>query len=1109
MAEITIVMKRNIILALGLLLTVAISAANRTVDEAAAIAARFSLAKTSLSSAKVPARGGIGADARKPELAFTRHKPASAEAAFYVFNTSGTDGGFVIVSADDRLADILAYSDGPAFDEARVNPSLQWWMDATAERVANAAPANTSPVGVTHPNTPIAPLLGDIEWGQSDPYNLLCPMQGANRTVTGCVATAGAQIMRYWCWPLQGKGSHSYQWQGQTLTADFGATRYDWNNMPANYRQYVTDVEDKAVSTLLYQLGVAVNMDYGYEGSGSFTYDLVNAMTQYFSYKATYTDRANEDYLAIINTDLEQARPVFISGTSDGNGNDGHAFVCDGRDVKGYLHINWGWDGSGNGYYDFENLGGFGYNIELIHGIEPDIEKTVPVQNIAVNPAEVTLKQGEKTQFQAVVTPAYATQRTATWTTDNASVATVDGIGMVTAHTAGTAHITATVDGHSAVATVTVSEFIYASPHFELVTDENNISYGDEFIIVDTENSVAMSLIGNKVSRLVENIDAVPVTIVDNAIDLDEFSEASVFTLLYDAGVYAVFVNQQGNYLSAGGPNRLGWTQDGWHWDFSLGADGAVSMQCSDLSSTSKNCYLGYSSSQERFIYNRKTDISLPRLYRRCDEAAADIDFTITNMQINTDGLHWEASWTTEAPFCRMEIWDQNKENLLSETLLKGPDYAFGYDFPASGNYRYRIIPLTASGNEDYHTQSGVISVINASDYLPANLDVSIDGYEATFSWTALVSAPRYQFQILLDGEVAVDKYIREMKILYTFVRQFNATWRVRAVDVYGEPLSEFVDGGAFAITGSADDPRNLTATTTDGYTYTLAWDAGPRDARTILELDIEIDGNLYVYEAIDSVSSPYVKELSINGRYEWSIRTYDADGNFIGRADGPSFEVVTPDYSVTNLRADVYNCEATITWDGLAPYHQVTITNSQGDVKYQRVTTEHSISFNTVLLGTYMVTVTPVSADYYTLDEYAATTSFVIGGDIPSQITSTHLEFNGTVVIFCWDGPADACYNLQLFYYDQLVGSYLVHGLGGSINFAGMEGVRFSWRVCVCDEEGHPLSDYVDGEPFTISETGIRTEQTGQIPVKQLRDGRIVIVRGGKTFNVQGVELE
>ena len=1060
-------MRKNIILALGLLLTVTMSAANRTVDEAAAIAARFSSDKARLSSAQAPARHSIGA--QKPELAFTQFKPASDEAAFYVFNTSTTDGGFVIVSADDRIADILAYTDGPAFDEANMNPNMRWWMDATAQRVAHADTDHIHPVSATHPNTPVAPLLGDIEWGQTAPYNLLCPMEGEHRTVTGCVATAAAQIMRYWRWPLQGTGSHSYQWQGQMLTADFGATFYDWDNMPANYDLYETDEEEEAVSTLLYQLGVAVNMNYSYDGSGSFTSDLADALPNYFSYKANLGFRTDEDYLAIINADLDHARPVYISGTAGESAAEGHAFVCDGRDAKGYLHINWGWDGMNNGYFDFENLGGFGYGIELIYGIEPDIAEEVPVQDIAVSPVSVTLKQGEKTQLQLVVTPTYATRHTATWATDNASVATVDGIGMVTAHSTGTAHITAAMDGYTAVATVTVSEFIYAPPHFELVTNENDIHYGDELIIVDPENSVAMSLISNKASRLVENVEAVPVTIVDNAINLDEFSEASIFTYYYDSD-YAVLVNQQGNYLSAGGPNRLGWEQDGWHWEFSIGADGAVSMQSSDLGSSNKTNYLGYSSSQKEFIYNRKTSISLPRLYRRCDEASADTDYSITDLRVNTDDLHVTIDWKTKAPFCRMEIWDQYTGTMFYQTQLKGPgSYTFQYDFPASGKYRYCIIPLTASGSDDYHTTSGFITVASPADYIPTDLEVFVDGYEATFLWSAIAPAPYYQLQILIDGEVAFDEYVSDMGVIYTFIRQFNATWRVRAIDTHGEPLSEFVDGGTFAITGSADDPKNLTATTTDGYTYTLAWEAGPRDARTILELDIEIDGNLYVYKVIDNVSSPYVKELSMNGRYEWNIRTYDADGHFISRADGPSFKVVAPDYSVTNLRADVNNNQVTITWDGLAPNHQVTITNSKGEVKYQDITTEHSIPYNTVIPGTYTVTVIPVNADYYTLDEYTATTRFVIDGDDAPQITDTHLEFDGTVIYFCWDGPENTCYNLQILYDGQLIGSYLVRALSGGINFAGLEGETFSWRVCICDGEGNPLSDFVDGGTFTV----------------------------------------
>lgn len=1064
-------MRRALLTTLCLLLTVVASATERTADEAAAIAARFS-------AAKAPAMRGTKADLPSPELAFTQLMPSSSKAAFYVFN-SDAEEGFVIVAADDHVTDILGYADGSAFDASNIDPGLRWWMAATAKCVAQAATTDIPPVTAIHPNTPVAPLLGDIEWGQSEPYNLMCPIDGEYLSVTGCVATAAAQIMRYWRWPLQGTGSHSYQWNGKTLSADFGSTRYDWDNMPSHHELYENSTQEQAVATLMYQLGVACDMYYGYDGSAATTYMMADAMTEYFSYKAGYIYQTGDDYLALINEDLDHSRPVFIAGLEGGNASAGHAFVCDGRDAKGYLHLNWGWDGANNGYFDFENLGGFGYGLELICGIEPDVNQNVPVESVAVNPSEITLKQGEKTQLQAVLTPAYATQRNVTWTSDDEAIATVDANGIVTAHTSGNARITASVGGQTASATVFVNEFVFTTPHFVRVTNENELCDGDELLIVIPDAGVAMSMINKTVSGKYEYVLGTPVTIVNDAIDLDELSEASIFTYEW-WGDYAVFVNQSEEWLSAGGTNRLGWAFDGWQWEFSFADDGSVTMNALGISNISSPC-LGYSKSSDWFTYNRKNGLTLPCFFRRTDNVNPDIDYRIANLHAQIDGLHASIEWVTEAPFCRIEFWDENWENQLYQTQLKGPDYAFEYDFPASGTYRYRIVPIMANGKDDIHVSGGTLTATDSAEYMPTNLTVDVDGYDAAFSWQALKPAAKYQFQILLDGEVVIDEMMTDMQATYHFIRTFDATWRVRALDARSNPLTDFADGGAFSIEGSDNDPLNLIATSTDGFTYTFSWNAGPQTARIDLELDIEIDGTLYVYGTYENVSSPYIKEFSMDGHYEWTLTAYDANGNFIGTSDGPSFTVAAPDYSVTNLKAEVNNYNVTITWDGIAPYHEIVITNAAGRVEYDKITDEHSLSFNTVVKGRYDVSVIPISNDNYYLDGCGASTSFVIGQDPAPQITSTHIEADGTVIRFYWDGPEDACYNLQLFWSGQLIGNYIVKNSGCGLDFEGLEGETFTWSICICDAEGNPLSGYVYGEEFTI---GGSTPQTSEVRV-------------------------
>lgn len=338
---------------------------------------------------------------------------------FYLL-TRNPEPGFVIVAADDRVQPILGYSiqsEAPATLPAHVAAFLQSYDMEIAYYRENGITAteeitalwNSLIEGTYTPTatTAVPPML-TTTWDQSPRYNNLCPDSAGIHAVTGCAATATAQIMKYWNWPPTGVGSHSYMENNFGYqSADFGATTYEWENMPnaLNYNSNPTQVN--AVATLMYHVGVAIEMDYGINGSGAYVHSYgypmacsQEALPTYFRYKNTlyslfkaYT--SDDDWINAITADIDAGRPVLETGYGDGGG---HAFVIDGYDNNGLFHMNWGWSGYYDGYYAQNALnpggGGTGGNTSqsyndgkgILLGIEPD-------GLLEVSPLQLTLPQ--------------------------------------------------------------------------------------------------------------------------------------------------------------------------------------------------------------------------------------------------------------------------------------------------------------------------------------------------------------------------------------------------------------------------------------------------------------------------------------------------------------------------------------------------------------------------------------------------------------------------------------------------------------------------------------------------------------------------------------------
>ena len=301
-----------------------------------------------------------------------------SQESYYVFPNANSKG-FTIVSGDDRLPEIVGYSRQGSYDENNLPEGFVSFMEAyqnlynkvnlgDAEALKNLAEIkawrnkkNASAASTSA----VAPLLGNIEWDQTSPYNNMCPRyDSVHVAATGCVATAMAQVMAYYKYPKQLKADipgYVNRWNGipmeiPTITREEGI--YDWDNMLPKYNKEAnaTQQQKDAVAKLMYHCGAAVQMNYGPESAASVS---ASKLAKYFGYDADLMMDLNrstfslDKWMQIIDTELAAGRPVLYSGqASDG----GHQFICDGKDGEGLYHINWGWSGSQNGYFDLSLL---------------------------------------------------------------------------------------------------------------------------------------------------------------------------------------------------------------------------------------------------------------------------------------------------------------------------------------------------------------------------------------------------------------------------------------------------------------------------------------------------------------------------------------------------------------------------------------------------------------------------------------------------------------------------------------------------------------------------------------------------------------------------------
>ena len=327
-----------------------------------------------------------------------------AVTCLYVFKEAS--GGFVMIAGDDVVQPVLAYSTDQSFDGGEIPINVGKWIEGYKTEILAALEAQGTAsvdvaaawqellteeemIGEARSDRAVNPLL-QTNWDQSPYYNALCP----GNSVTGCVATAMAQIMKFWNYPATGAGFHQYNHpQYGTLSANFGSTTYQWGSMP----NAVTS-SNTAVATLMYHCGVSVDMQYSPTVSGAWViqshspttnHNAEYALKTYFGYRPTLSGVSRSNYtqaqwIDLLRAELDASRPVLHDGFGDGGG---HAFVCDGYDDNNFFHFNWGWSGSYNGYFTVNALnptgtgtgggtGGYNSGQEAVIGIQPPASST-------------------------------------------------------------------------------------------------------------------------------------------------------------------------------------------------------------------------------------------------------------------------------------------------------------------------------------------------------------------------------------------------------------------------------------------------------------------------------------------------------------------------------------------------------------------------------------------------------------------------------------------------------------------------------------------------------------------------------------------------------------
>lgn len=290
----------------------------------------------------------------------------TATEAFHIFNLDNGNG-YVVIAGDDRAQTVLAYSDSGSLDFSSMPETCKAWLQQYADEIRSLPAEQTASTTerktpLIYSQTPVAPLLKS-KWDQAAPYNNLCPTDktSGSRCLTGCVATATAQVMYYHRYPERPSGTITYDDNAQGISRTFDFTTvgaFDWDAMSDTYSASSPDNSKLAVASLMNAAGHAMRMQYSPNTSMTAIRYAVDALLNHFDYDKNihYYERrfmTDREWIDIVTAELQAGRPIIYDGR---NTSMGHSFVCDGYDGKGFYHFNWGWSGMSDGYYSLSAL---------------------------------------------------------------------------------------------------------------------------------------------------------------------------------------------------------------------------------------------------------------------------------------------------------------------------------------------------------------------------------------------------------------------------------------------------------------------------------------------------------------------------------------------------------------------------------------------------------------------------------------------------------------------------------------------------------------------------------------------------------------------------------
>jgi len=335
---------------------------------------------------------------------------AQTDNLFYIFNVNINEG-YVVISADNSTNPILGYSFEGSFVTSQKSPGLNAVLKSFSQQITQAIQTKAQPTDkiikawgeiekITSKSTKniitVGPLLLTT-WNQDSYYAVDCPYDSVagKRVYAGCVATAMAQVMKYYNYPVQGQGSHTHNSSYGDLYVNYANQTYNWENMPNALNQ-----SNAEVAKLIYHCGVAIDMNYSPDGSGAWPQDAADALVNYYKYdpnislerKDDYTD---EDWKSLIRNEINNSRPTMYTGFGDASG---HEWNCDGYQGNSHFHMNWGWGGHNNGWWTLDNLtpqGNLGEWQDAVINIKPLSNYPVLCSGIrTINSYQGTIEDG-------------------------------------------------------------------------------------------------------------------------------------------------------------------------------------------------------------------------------------------------------------------------------------------------------------------------------------------------------------------------------------------------------------------------------------------------------------------------------------------------------------------------------------------------------------------------------------------------------------------------------------------------------------------------------------------------------------------------------------------